>query len=576
MKTTHRAARSTGFATAMLLAVVADAPRAIPGEGPILLRDVTKKCGIDFRHHDGGSGRYYIVETVASGIATFDYDGDGLIDVYFLNGRPLRGTSLLSSPPTNHLYRNVGGFRFVDVTDKAAVGDAGFGLGVAVGDYDNDGLADVYVNNFGPNVAYRNNGNGTFADVTKAAGVGGGDKVGAGANFLDVDGDGDLDLFVANYIVFNYENHLTTTVRGMTWYSGPRSFPAQPNQLFLNNGDGAFSEITAESGVGAHAGSGMGTIALDYDNDGRTDVFVCNDEYWNFLFRNVGAGKFREQALAAGVSSNYAGEIVAGMGADAADYDHDGNLDLFMTNFREQHPILYRNLGGGVFDDVTMHAGAAAGTFPYIKWGCGFVDFDNDGHPDLFIGCGHLGEYAGKIDLALFREADEVPPVLLRNTGDGKFVNVSSSSGDGMRAKLVARGIAFDDLDNDGRVDVVVLNLRRPPTLLRNESETGNHWIGIRLEGVKTNRDGVGAHVRVVAGSLVQLDEVHSGRGYQSHWGSRLHFGLGKHDRVERIEVRWIGGGVDVLEDVPVDRLLTIREGTKPKDAISRLPAASP
>ena len=307
----------------------------------------------------------------------------------------------------------------------------------------------------------------------------------------------------------------------------------------------------------------MGTIALDYDNDGRTDIFVCNDEYWNFLFRNDGAGKFREVALAAGVSCNFVGEPVSGMGADAADYDHDGRLDLFMTDFHGQNPILYKNLGSGAFEDVTTQAGAAAGSFPYVKWGCGFVDFDNDGHPDLFIGCGHLGEYAGKIDLPLFREADEVAPILLRNTGDGKFVNVSNSSGDGMRVKLVARGIAFDDLDNDGRVDVVILNSRRPPTILRNESVTGNHWVEIRLRGVKTNRDGVGAHVKVVAGDLAQTAEVHSGRGYQSHWGSRLHFGLGKHDRVDRIEVRWIGGGVDVLENVPANRLLTIREGSK-------------
>ncbi len=305
----------------------------------------------------------------------------------------------------------------------------------------------------------------------------------------------------------------------------------------------------------------MGTIALDYDNDGRTDIFVCNDEYWNFLFHNEGAGKFKEVALTAGVSCNFFGEPVSGMGTDAADYNHDGRLDLFMTDFHRQNPILFKNLGSGVFEDVTMQAGVAAGTFNYVKWGCGFVDFDNDGHPDLFIGCGHLGEYPRQIDLPLFREADEVAPVLLRNTGDGKFVNVSGSSGDVSRLKLVARGIAFDDLDNDGRVDVVILNLRRPPTILRNESATGNHWLEIRLRGVKTNRDGVGARVKVVAGDLAQTAEVHSGRGYQSHYGSRLHFGLGKRDHVDRIEVRWIGGGVDVLENLAVDRQVTITEG---------------
>jgi hypothetical protein len=532
-------------------------------EGPINLRDVTRQCGISFRHTDGSGGQYYIVETVASGLATFDYDGDGLIDIYFLNGRPLRGTKWQGPPPTNRLYRNLGGFRFADVTDKAGVGDAGYGLGVAVGDYDNDGLPDIYVNNYGPNVLYRNNGDATFTDVTQTAGVGRGDKVGAGANFLDIDGDGDLDLFVANYIVFTYENNVTTTVRGTPWYSGPRSFPKQPNQLFRNDGNGVFTEISAESGIGAHAGAGMGTIALDYDNDGRTDIFVCNDEYWSFLFHNEGAGKFKEVALAAGASCNFAGEPVSGMGADAADYDHDGRPDLFMTDFRGQNPILYKNLGKGAFEDVTMQTGAAAGSFAHVKWGCGFVDFDNDGHPDLFIGCGPLGEYSSTIDLALFREASEVAPVVLRNTGDGKFVNVSNSSGDVSRLKLVARGVAFDDLDNDGRVDVVILNSNRPATLLRNESATGNHWIQIRLHGVKTNRDGVGAQVKVVAGDLVQTAEVHSGRSYQSHCGSRLHFGLGKHDRVDRIEVRWIGGGVDVLENMPADRSLILREGSK-------------
>lgn len=555
------AARPTAFALAFLLASAACSARAILAEGPIILRDVTKQSGIAFRHTHGGSRQYYIVETVASGLATFDYDGDGLIDIYFLNGRPLRGTQWQGPPPKNRLYRNLGGFRFADVTEEAGVGDAGFGLGVAVADYDNDGLPDVYVNNYGPNVLYRNNGNGTFTDATKTAGVGRGDKVGAGANFLDIDGDGSLDLFVANYIVFTYENHVATMVRGTPWYAGPRSFPRQPNQLFRNRGDGTFTEITAESGIGASAGTGMGTIALDYDNDGRTDIFVCNDEHWNFLFRNEGAGKFTETALAAGVSANFAGEPVSGMGADAADYNHDGWLDLFMTDFREQNPILYKNLGCGAFEDVTTQAGAAAGSFPHVKWGCGFVDFDNDGHQDLFIGCGPLGEYARKIDLPLFREDPEVAPILLRNTGDGKFINVSNSSGDGMRVKLVARGIAFDDLDNDGRVDVVILNSCRPPTVLRNESPTENHWVQIRLCGIKTNRDGVGARVKVVAGDLAQIAEVHSGRGYQSHWGSRLHFGLGKHDRIDRIEVRWIGGGVDVLENVRGDRLLTIREG---------------
>jgi len=537
------------------MALVLSAARA---EGPIVFRDVTRETGIAFQHTDGSSGRHYIVESVASGLATFDYDGDGLVDIYFLNGRPLPGARS-EVAPENALYRNLGGFRFADVTEKAGVGKAGYGLGVAAADYDNDGRPDIYVDNFGPNVLYHNNGDGTFTDVTRRAGVARGDTVGAGANFLDIDGDGNLDLFVANYICFTYGNHVASIVRGGLRYAGPRDFPPQPNNLYRNNGDGTFTDVTARSGIGAHLGAGMGTVCLDYDADGRTDIFVCNDQSWNFLFHNEGGGRFKEVALAAGAACNYAGQMVSGMGADVGDFDHDGRLDLFMTDYEGEKPILLRNLGRGVFEDATLEAGVAVGAVAYVKWGCGLVDFDNDGHPDLFIGCGHLQD-----DVERFN--DQAPyavrPVLLRNTGDGRFVNVSDSSGEGMQVRLVARGVAFDDLDNDGRVDVVILNSRRPPTILRNESPGRNHWLQIQLCGVKTNRDGVGANLRVVAGDLVQTDEVHSGRGYQSHFGSRLHFGLGPRDHVNRIEVRWIGGGLDVWENVPADQRLTLTEGS--------------
>jgi len=524
---------------------------------PILLRDVTRETGVTFRHTDGGSGRHYIVQTVASGVATFDYDRDGWIDIYFLNGRPLRGTRT-DSAPRNALYRNVGGFRFEDVTDQAGVGDLGYGLGVCAGDFDNDGWPDLYVNNYGPNVLYHNNGDGTFRDVTEAAGVERGDTVGAGSNFLDIDSDGILDLFVSNYIRFTYENHVTTVVRGAEWYAGPRDFPFQPNHLFRNRGDGSFADVTAESGIGAHAGSGMGTLSFDYDNDGDSDIFVCNDQALNFLFQNDDRGKFREVGLDAGVACNYAGEPVGSMGADCADYDHDGWLDFFMTDFQRQKPILFHNLGGGLFQDVTLRSGAAAGTFPYVKWGCGMIDFDNDSWSDIFIGCGHLGE---DLDATADRTSYEVSPVLLRNSGRGTFVNVSGSAGDGLRVKLVARGIAFDDLDNDGRVDAVMQSLRRPPTVLRNESPRRNHWLQVELRGTQANRDAIGARVRVVAGPLAQSAEVHSGRGYQSHFGARLHFGLGERERIERIDIRWPGGDTETVANVSSDRLLTVIEG---------------
>ncbi|OHB86522.1 MAG: hypothetical protein A2V98_15410 [Planctomycetes bacterium RBG_16_64_12] len=525
--------------------------------GPVILRDVTEETGITFRHTDGGSGRHYIVEYVASGLATFDYDGDGLIDVYFLNGAPLMGTQA-DTPPRNALYRNLGDWRFADVTDTAGVGDTGHGLGVTVGDYDNDGDQDLYVNNFGPNVLYRNNGNGTFTDVTQHAKVACGDNAGAGANFLDIEADGDLDLFVAHYIRFNYQNHVTSILHGAPWYAGPLDFSPQPNQLFRNNGDGTFADVSRESGIAAHAGAGMGTVCADYDNDGDTDIFVGNDLRLDFLFQNDGSGKFEEVALASGVACNYAGIPVGSMGVDCSDFNNDGWLDFFLTDFEMQKPILFQGLGGGIFEDATMQTGVGVASEPYVKWGCGFVDFDNDGHRDVFYGRGDLGE---RLNLAANRTTYLVSPILFRNTGQGKFVNVSTQSGDGMKVKVVARGIAFDDLDNDGRVDVVILSSRHPAVVLRNQSQTGNHWLEIRLRGVRSNRDGVGAQLKVIAGDLTQIAEVHSGRSYQSHFGSRLHFGLGKRSRVDRIEIRWIAGGTDVVENVAADQLVEITEG---------------
>ncbi|HUT89720.1 MAG TPA: CRTAC1 family protein [Thermoguttaceae bacterium] len=535
-------------------------------ECPIQLRDATGETGIAFVHTDGSSGQRYIPETVTAGLALFDYNGDGFVDVYFLNGAPLRGAETKGPPPRNALYRNEGGWRFTDVTDEAGVGDTGFGLGATVGDYDNDGDQDLFVNNYGPNVLYRNNGDGTFTDVTDRAGVRGGDKVGAGACFLDMDADGDLDLYVANYVKFTYETHLVIYQEGFPQYVSPRGYPYEPDLLYRNDGDGTFTDVSEESGVGQHAGSGMGMVSADYDRDGDTDVFVLNDVAGNFFFENDGTGRFEEVGLMVGTAYNAYGEELGSMGVDCGDYDNDGWLDLFMTSYQGQMPVLYKNLDGGGFKDVTSATGVGDGSFPHVNWGTGLVDFDNDGDRDVFIACGHLQDNIHRFDDT---SAYQVRNILLMNTGDGKFVNVSDAAGDGLLPELSSRGAAFDDLDNDGDVDAVILNSRSRPTILRNDSPTGNHWIQLRLRGVNANRDGVGAQVTVVAGDLTQVDEVHSGRGYQSHWGTRLHFGLGKRDRVDRIEVRWIGQGVDVLEDVEVDRLLTITEGSNQAAAVA-------
>jgi len=525
---------------------------------PIQLLDVTESTGVEFRHTYGGSGRLYVFEPMTGGLASFDYDGDGDIDLYFLNGAPLPGTET-EAVPRNALYRNDGGLKFTDVTAQAAVGDTGYGLGVAIGDYDNDGAPDIYVNNHGPNVLYHNNGDGTFADVTAQAGVANGKLLGAGANFLDADGDGDLDLFVANYLTFSYELHKVRHHVGNRMYSGPQWYPPIANNLFRNNGDGTFTDVSAASGIADHAGAGMGTVCADYDNDGDTDIFVANDGEANFLFRNDGKCTFSEVGLMAGVAYEMSGAPHSSMGIGCGDFDNDGWLDFYVTGFHGEFALLYKNLGGGLFEDATRLAGAGAGTYQRVNWGNEFVDFDNDGDRDLFIACGHFDRNLKELDRSLdYRQHN----IMLMNEGGARFASVSEQCGSGLTPRLSSRGAAFDDLDNDGDIDVAVLNWQDAPTILRNDSARGNHWIQIRLHGTKTNRDGIGARVKVVTGALTQVDEVHSGRGYQSHYGTRLHFGLGKHDRIDRLEVRWVGGGVDVLENIEVDRILDLTEGT--------------
>lgn len=532
--------------------------RAAEPRSTIRLTDVTSSSGIDFVHSDGSSGRRYIVETVASGLATFDFDGDGRIDILFLNGAPLPGSATVSPAPRNALYRNEGDWKFKDVTLSAGLTDSAYHLGVCVGDYDNDGKPDIYLNNFGPNILYHNNGNGTFTDVTQQAGVGIGNHVGAGACFLDMDGDGDLDLFVASYVHFTFENHQPRFINGHPAYAGPMNYPPAPSHLFRNNGNGTFTDVSAESGIASRPGTGMGIVCADYDGDGDTDIIVGNDAMGNFVWNNDGKGHFKEVGILSGLAYDRQGIGQGTMGVECGDYDNDGKLDFHMTSYQKQFALLYHNVGNGLFDDVTHLTGAGAGSYNAVEWGNGLVDFDNDGNRDLFMACGHLQDNAELWDDTATYESLNL---LLANRGQGRFADVSALSGDGMKAKFSSRGAAFDDLDNDGRVDVVILNSRQKPTLLRNESATGNHWIQVRLRGVRGNRDGVGAQIMVKAGDLSLIDEVHSGRGYQSHYGMMPHFGLGARTRVDRIEVRWIGGGTDVVLNPEIDRMIQITEG---------------
>jgi hypothetical protein len=519
--------------------------------------DVTGQTGITFTHTDGSGENFYIMETVSAGVALFDYDNDGDIDIYFLNGAALKGTKY-EKPPKNALYRNEGNFKFTDVTASSGTGDTGFGLGVTVGDYDNDGDPDLYLNNYGPNVLYRNNGDGTFTDVTKKAGVGDGSDFGAGTCFLDIENDGDLDLYVSKYVVFGYDKTITMAMGGHPVYPSPKAFVFPADALYRNNGDGTFTDISEASGIGKHRGSGMGMVCADYDNDGDTDIFVANDSMENFLFQNDGKGVFEDVGLLAGVAYDFNGKVYGNMGVDCADYDNDGLLDFYVTSYSYQWTTLYKNIGDGMFEDATFTTGAGENTFKDPTWGTGFADFDNDGDRDIFVAVGGLQPYSEKYN---DRMAYLVRNEVLMNTGDGKFVNITDKAGDGLKVKLSSRGAGFDDLDNDGDLDVVILNSRREPTILRNDTANKNHWVQIRLNGVKTNKDGVGARVKVVCGDLVQIDEVHSGRSYQGHHGTTLHFGLGAHEKIDLIEVKWIGGQTDVLKDIAADHLITLTEG---------------
>ncbi|MCS7238464.1 MAG: CRTAC1 family protein [Thermoguttaceae bacterium] len=543
----------------LLMVVMWPYLRGRPGSGQssrehlIRLCDVTGQTGINWRHTDGSGGRRYIVETVTAGLATFDYDGDLWIDIYFLNGAALPGTARAFPPPRNALFRNRTGFSFEDVTAAAGVGDTGFGLGIAVGDYNNDGFPDFYVNNFGPNVLYRNNGDGTFVNATAEAGVAAGNRVGAGAAFLDIDADSDLDLYVANYVKVDLEKHPVRTAEGYPIYPGPMDFLPEADILFRNEGDGTFSDISASSGIGNYAGTGMGMVCADIDLDGDTDIFVLNDVAGNFVFVNNGHGQFEELGLWLGGAYNREGRALGSMGIDCGDYDNDGWPDFYATSYAREWAVLFRNLGGGRMEDVTAATGAGAGTFAHVTWGTAFADLDNDEDRDLVVACGHLQD---NVELFDPTGAYRVENVVLENLG-GRFRDISRSAGDGLRPRRSSRGLAADDLDNDGRVDIAVLNSREEPTIIANCSPCSEyHWVEIQLVGIRTNRDGVGSRVGLQTGQLVQWAEVHSGRGYQSHFGSRLHFGLGRFSHIDELQIRWHSGHRDCFVNIPADQVL--------------------
>ena len=521
--------------------------------------DATAAAGIHFAHVNGGSGRFYYVETYGSGAAFIDYDRDGDEDLYLVNGAVLPGF-LERRVPTNALYQNRGNGKFAEVTQKAGVGDAGYGMGVCAGDYNNDGHLDLYVANFGANVLYRNGGDGSFVDATETAGIGD-ERLSMSAAFADIDNDGDLDLYVSNNTDFTLENHQECRHGSIRVYCGPGQYEGASGIMYRNEGDETFADVTEAMGVYNDRGRQLGVVFGDYDEDGDADLFVANDMTPNFLFRNEGGTRFSNIGLNAGVAFSPDGKSEAGMGTDFGDYDRDGLLDLVVCNFQWEHCRLLKNERDDMFKDRIHESKLDEPTFSTLTFGTDFFDYDNDGFLDLFLANGHVEPNIEIIDRAgpSYAQRDQ----LFHNNGDGTFADVSSDS-PGLATAWVGRGSATADYDNDGDLDLFVSNNNQRGLLLRNDGGNRQHWLSVRTEGTHSNRDGIGARIRVIAGDLHQVEEVRSGSSYLSQNALRVHFGLGTHTRVDRLEIRWPSGVEQVLENVAVDQFLTIREPGKP------------
>ena len=522
--------------------------------------DVTSQAGITFRHDNAASPEKYLIETMGSGCGWIDYDQNGLLDLYLVNGAATTAYQP-KSPLRSALYRNNGDGTFTDVTAKAGVGAEGlFGMGVAVGDYDNDGFPDLLVLGYGRCILYHNNGDGTFTDVTTRAGVGNTGRWGSSAAWFDYDKDGNLDLVIANYVVWSPERNFWCGDHGpgMRSYCHPDDFDGTPPTLFHNNGDGTFTDVSKASGVGLKAANGLGVVTFDYDNDGWQDIFIANDSMPNLLFHNNHDGTFSEAGYESGVAVSMDGQPEAGMGVDAGDLTGSGRMDIVVTHLDSQLARLYQNLGSQQFDDITLRSKIGYATYHLSEFGTRLMDYDNDGVLDVFMACGHV------LDNVHLYKSDVYypePKLMFRNTGQGTFENVSDQLGPDFQLPRVSRGAAVGDFDNDGDQDILVSNNGQPPQLLRNDGGNAKHWLEVLLIGTVSNRDAVGARVRIHAGNRLRQDEKKGGMSYQSAQDPRLHFGLGDCTKVDSVEVHWPSGAVSKLADIKSDQIIAIKEG---------------
>jgi hypothetical protein len=557
----------------------AKAAVSAPPASPVQFIDVAEKAGLTIPNVWGGvDKKRIIIETKGSGIAFFDYDNDGWLDIYLTNGSRLDTKWPAGKAPTTHLYKNNRDGTFTDVTEKSGLGRSGWQTGVCVGDYDNDGWDDLFCAFWGHNILFHNNGNGTFTDVTAKAGLAQTHgRWGTGCSFLDYDRDGYLDLFVCNFVKLDPDKPPSVDDasfcqwKGVPTMCGPRGLPGDTNILYHNNGDGTFDDVSEKAGILKPGPRySITSVSYDFDNDGWPDIYVAVDSMPSIFFKNNHDGTFTDIAVMAGCAYNDDGHEQAGMGLGVADYDGDGWFDIFKTNFADDTSNLYHNNGDGTFSDLSFNSGVGINN-TYVAWGCGFIDYDNDGWTDIVQVNGHVYP---EIDKYNFGETFKNPRLVYKNLGNGRFRDVSAEMGPGITARYSSRGAAFGDYDNDGGMDMLILNMNEPPSLLHNVGGNKQNWIKLKLVGTKCNRTAIGARARVITSKHIQMDEVHSGTSVMSQSDLRLHFGVGTAETIDAIEVKWpTTQKVERFTQVKVNQILTIKESAgivataKPKPA---------